>query len=162
MYDLTGFQRDLLYVIAGDDEPHGLAIKEEIENYYEKEIHHGRLYPNLDDVVEKGLVEKGSADRRTNYYTITARGRRELEARRGVGRSVRRRIALGVACLARPLKTASERFTPHLPHGLGQLVLLWMFVLEDRHEIVLGNFVLSHPRTVRLTDGSSIRRSYSS
>jgi DNA-binding PadR family transcriptional regulator len=48
MYDLTGFQRDLLYVAAGLDEPHGLAIKEELENYYEKEIHHGRLYPNLD------------------------------------------------------------------------------------------------------------------
>jgi len=27
MYDLTGFQRDLLYVIAGLEEPHGLAIK---------------------------------------------------------------------------------------------------------------------------------------
>ncbi len=26
MYDLTGFQRDLLYVIAGLDEPHGLAV----------------------------------------------------------------------------------------------------------------------------------------
>jgi len=26
MYDLTGFQRDLLYVVAGQDEPHGLAI----------------------------------------------------------------------------------------------------------------------------------------
>jgi len=37
MYDLTGFQRDLLYVIAGLDEPHGLAIKEELEDYYEKE-----------------------------------------------------------------------------------------------------------------------------
>ncbi|OAQ52006.1 hypothetical protein HTG_13575 [Natrinema mahii] len=82
MYDLTGFQRDLLYVIAGQDEPHGLAIKEELETYYEKEIHHGRLYPNLDDIVEKGLVEKGELDQRTNYYTITARGRRELEARR--------------------------------------------------------------------------------
>lgn len=82
MYDLTGFQRDLLYVIAGQDEPHGLAIKEELENYYEKEIHHGRLYPNLDEIVNKGLVEKGEADRRTNYYTVTARGRRELEARR--------------------------------------------------------------------------------
>ncbi|AGB32725.1 transcriptional regulator PadR family protein [Natrinema pellirubrum DSM 15624] len=82
MYDLTGFQRDLLYVIAGQDEPHGLAIKDELETYYEKEIHHGRLYPNLDDVVEKGLVEKGELDQRTNYYTITARGRRELEARR--------------------------------------------------------------------------------
>ncbi|WP_222914023.1 PadR family transcriptional regulator [Natrinema sp. SYSU A 869] len=82
MYDLTGFQRDLLYTIAGQDEPHGLAIKEELEDYYEKEIHHGRLYPNLDEIVDKGLVEKGELDRRTNYYTITARGRRELEARR--------------------------------------------------------------------------------
>lgn len=31
MYDLTGFQRDLLYVIAGREEPHGLAIKQELE-----------------------------------------------------------------------------------------------------------------------------------
>ncbi|QCW05091.1 PadR family transcriptional regulator [Natrinema pallidum] len=82
MYDLTGFQRDLLYTIAGQDDPHGLAIKEELEDYYEKEIHHGRLYPNLDEIVDKGLVEKGELDQRTNYYTITARGRRELEARR--------------------------------------------------------------------------------
>jgi DNA-binding PadR family transcriptional regulator len=82
MYDLTGFQRDLLYVIAGRDEPHGLAIKDELDNYYESEIHHGRLYPNLDTLVEKGLVEKSPKDRRTNAYTITQRGRRELEARR--------------------------------------------------------------------------------
>ena len=73
MYDLTGFQRDLLYVIAG---------LEELEDYYEKEIHHGRLYPNLDTLVEKGLVEKGQRDRRTNFYTLTRRGRRELDARR--------------------------------------------------------------------------------
>ncbi|MDF9748273.1 PadR family transcriptional regulator [Natrinema salsiterrestre] len=82
MHDLTGFQRDLLYTIAGQDNPHGLAIKEELEDYYEKEIHHGRLYPNLDEVVDKGLVEKGELDQRTNFYKITARGRRELEARR--------------------------------------------------------------------------------
>ncbi|MDG5777382.1 helix-turn-helix transcriptional regulator [Haloarculaceae archaeon H-GB2-1] len=82
MYDLTGFQRDLLYVIAGLDEPHGLAIKENLEGYYEKEIHHGRLYPNLDTLVEKGLVEKGEKDRRTNIYTLTRRGHREIAARR--------------------------------------------------------------------------------
>ncbi|MHB9285674.1 helix-turn-helix transcriptional regulator [Halobacteriales archaeon Cl-PHB] len=81
MYDLTGFQRDLLYVVAGLDEPHGLAIKEELENYYEKEIHHGRLYPNLDTLVDKGLVEKGEKDRRTNVYNITNRGTREIDAR---------------------------------------------------------------------------------
>jgi len=82
MYDLTGFQRDLLYTIAGQDDPHGLAIKEELEEYYEKEIHHGRLYPNLDTLVDKGLVEKSQRDRRTNEYVLTRRGRREIEARR--------------------------------------------------------------------------------
>ncbi len=82
MHDLTGFQRDLLYVIAGQDQPHGLAIKDELEDYYDQEIHHGRLYPNLDALVNKGLVEKGELDRRTNYYAETQRGHRELEARR--------------------------------------------------------------------------------
>lgn len=81
MYDLTGFQRDLLYVVAGKEEPHGLAIKEELEKYYETEIHHGRLYPNLDTLVEKGLVEKGQRDRRTNTYVLTRRGNREIDAR---------------------------------------------------------------------------------
>ncbi|WP_135852004.1 PadR family transcriptional regulator [Halorussus salinus] len=82
MHDLTGFQRDLLYVIAGLDEPHGLAIKDELESYYEKEIHHGRLYPNLDTLVDKGFVEKGQRDRRTNFYALNNRGERELDARR--------------------------------------------------------------------------------
>lgn len=81
MHDLTGFQRDLLYVISGLDEPHGLAIKDELDDYYDTEIHHGRLYPNLDTLVEKGLVEKGQQDRRTNYYAVTQRGQRELDAR---------------------------------------------------------------------------------
>ncbi|RQG99236.1 PadR family transcriptional regulator [Natrarchaeobius oligotrophus] len=82
MYDLTGFQRDLLYVAGGLNEPHGLAIKDELENYYESEIHHGRLYPNLDTLVDKGLLEKGTRDRRTNFYTVTRRGQREIEDRR--------------------------------------------------------------------------------
>lgn len=81
MYDLTGFQRDLMYVIAGLDNPHGLAIKDEIQKYYQKEIHHGRLYPNLDTLVDKGLVEKTAKDKRTNAYEITQRGQRELDAR---------------------------------------------------------------------------------
>lgn len=82
MDDLTGFQRDLLYAIAGMDEPHGLAVKDEMEDYYGKEIHHGRLYPNLDTLVDKGLISKGQKDRRTNFYKITERGERELKARR--------------------------------------------------------------------------------
>jgi len=82
MHDLTGFQRDLLYVIAGLEEPHGLALKSELQDYYENEINHGRLYPSLDTLVDKGLVEKGQKDRRTNVYSLTRRGDREIEARR--------------------------------------------------------------------------------
>lgn len=37
MEDLTAFQRNALYVIDGLDEPHGLAIKEELEANHEKE-----------------------------------------------------------------------------------------------------------------------------
>ncbi|ELZ52224.1 transcriptional regulator, PadR-like family protein [Halorubrum distributum JCM 9100] len=81
MYDLTGFQRDLLYLVDGLNDPHGLAIKAELEEYYEQEIHHGRLYPNLDTLVEKGLLEKSQRDKRTNEYTTTRRGTREIEAR---------------------------------------------------------------------------------
>jgi len=82
MFDLTGFQRDLLYVIAGLDESHGLGIKDEVESVYSTEINHGRLYPNLDTLVEKGLVEKGTIDKRTNSYRLTNRGKREIAARR--------------------------------------------------------------------------------
>ncbi|WP_256391344.1 PadR family transcriptional regulator [Natronoarchaeum rubrum] len=82
MYDLTGFKRDLLYVIAGLEEPHGLAIKSELEDYYESEVHPGRLYPNLDDLVEEGLVEKGSHDRRTNAYELSEKGYETLSQRR--------------------------------------------------------------------------------
>ena len=82
MNDLTAFQRDLLYVIAGKDDPHGLGIKSVLEDYYDKEVFHGRLYPNLDTLIDKGLVAKRQRDLRTNAYTLTDRGRREVEARR--------------------------------------------------------------------------------
>jgi PadR family transcriptional regulator, regulatory protein PadR len=82
MDDLTGFQRDLLYVIAGADQPSGQDIKEEIETYYSSDINHGRLYPNLDTLVNKELVEKGELDRRTNYYAISETGRQAIESRR--------------------------------------------------------------------------------
>lgn len=81
MDDLTGFQRDLLYVIAGAEQPSGQDIKAEIEQYYSADINHGRLYPNLDTVVNKELVEKGQLDRRTNYYELTETGERAIEDR---------------------------------------------------------------------------------
>ena len=79
---MTGFQRDLLYIVAGLEGPKGLEIKDELKEVYEGEIHHGRLYPNLDNLVEKGLIDKDEIDGRTNAYRVTRRGRREIDARR--------------------------------------------------------------------------------
>jgi DNA-binding PadR family transcriptional regulator len=40
------------------------------------------LYPNLDALVDKGYLEKGSIDKRTNEYTLTDAGRALLAERR--------------------------------------------------------------------------------
>lgn len=82
MHDLSAFQRDVLYVLAGLDDAYGLAVKSELETYYEDEVNHGRLYPNLDDLVDRGFVEKGEIDRRTNSYELTAEGVQLLADRR--------------------------------------------------------------------------------
>jgi DNA-binding PadR family transcriptional regulator len=81
MHDLTGFQYDLLYVIAKLEKPHGLEIKDELQKHYDQNIRHGRLYPNLDALVEAGLVEKGKKDDRSNEYRLQNLGRRELKRR---------------------------------------------------------------------------------
>ena len=71
--DLTAFQQNILTILA--EEPmYGLAIKRELEAYYGSEVNHGRLYPNLDDLVELGLVEKSELDKRTNQYELTEAG----------------------------------------------------------------------------------------
>jgi DNA-binding PadR family transcriptional regulator len=68
---LTSFQQSILRIVAGMGTPKGLAIKEKLEDYYAKEVNHGRLYPNLDTLVENGFVVKGERDKRTNYYELT-------------------------------------------------------------------------------------------
>jgi len=82
MFELTGFQRDLLYVIASLDGAHGLGIKNEIETIYEIDVNPSRLYPNLDTLVTKGLVEKGRIDDRTNSYDVTEQGKELIATRR--------------------------------------------------------------------------------
>jgi DNA-binding PadR family transcriptional regulator len=71
--DLTAFQQNIL-VILSEEPMYGLAIKRELEDYYGTEVNHGRLYPNLDDLVELGLVDKGELDKRTNEYELTDLG----------------------------------------------------------------------------------------
>jgi len=71
--DLTAFQHNIL-VILSEEPMYGLAIKRQLEDYYGTEVNHGRLYPNLDNLVEMGLVEKSELDKRTNQYELTDDG----------------------------------------------------------------------------------------
>lgn len=83
--DITQFQLDVLAILAGDgtadQADYGLAIKRALEGYYGEEVNHGRLYPNLDDLVDRGLVVKDALDDRTNTYALTDAGRGVLDAR---------------------------------------------------------------------------------
>ncbi|MFC7155595.1 PadR family transcriptional regulator [Halomarina halobia] len=75
--ELTAFQQNIL-VILSEEPRYGLAIKRELEDYYGSEVNHGRLYPNLDDLVEMELVEKSELDKRTNQYALTEKGKQAV------------------------------------------------------------------------------------
>jgi len=81
LFELTSFQRDLLYVVSGAERPSGQEIKTELQSSM-GEITHGRLYPNLDTLVEREYIEKGESDRRTNFYELTEKGMAGLRDRR--------------------------------------------------------------------------------
>lgn len=81
MYNLTGFQRDLLFVLDGMDGPSGKEVRQAIERSQDRKVRHARLYANLNELVEEGLVSKGREDGRTNEYDTTAAGHRLLRDR---------------------------------------------------------------------------------
>lgn len=85
--DLTTFQTNLLAAIAGhergyyESDTYGLSIKRALEDLYGGEINNGRLYPNLNSLVDQGLVEKEPIDDRTNGYALTDAGQHILRER---------------------------------------------------------------------------------
>jgi len=79
--DITAFQRDILRLLDREDHRKGTAIRDGLEAYYGVGVHHGRLYPNLDQLVEKGLIEKSQRNRRTNDYALTDAARAALADR---------------------------------------------------------------------------------
>jgi len=78
-FDLNSSKRDLLVEIYQMDQPSGQDIRGRIEAEHGEDVKHGRLYPNLDDLVDVGLIDKGEQNLRTNYYEITNDGRLLVE-----------------------------------------------------------------------------------
>jgi DNA-binding PadR family transcriptional regulator len=80
--ELTAFQRDILWAMSHRGAMKGFAVKDELELYYDEAINHGRVYQNLDALVEAGYVAKHSQDGRTNEYKLTADAKQALSRRR--------------------------------------------------------------------------------
>lgn len=76
----TPLQIQLLAAMKGlkGEKPSGQELKSRIVGTTLPQLNHGRLYPNLDDLVEDGYVAKGELDGRTNYYEITEDGEEAL------------------------------------------------------------------------------------
>lgn len=79
---LRAIKRDLLVVLEREGPQHGLKIKRTLDEQIESEITIGRLYPNLDELAEAGLIEKGSLTQRANCYRISDHGKRVLASYR--------------------------------------------------------------------------------
>jgi len=79
--DLTAFQRDVLWVLSNGGAQKGVGVRSQLENYYEKSVNHGQVYPNLNDLIERNLVKKSEVDGRTNEYSLTEEGHRALQRR---------------------------------------------------------------------------------
>ena len=81
--DLTQFQQDILLTLCRQGPSKGLAVMDGLEERYE-EVNNGRLYGNLNELVDQGLVAKSQRDKRTNEYALTDAGHEFLhrEAKR--------------------------------------------------------------------------------
>jgi len=73
---LTLFQQNILYVLAeSDGADYGLGVKRSLEDLYGEDVNHGRLYPNLNQLVDMRLIAKSELDKRTNESALTEIGR---------------------------------------------------------------------------------------
>ncbi|WP_227357562.1 helix-turn-helix transcriptional regulator [Haladaptatus salinisoli] len=79
--DLTAFQTHLLCLIYRLGPTEGVDLQEALEELYPEPINHGRLYPGLDRLVEKGLISKQTkaSDKRRNAYATVGRGEWAVE-----------------------------------------------------------------------------------
>jgi PadR family transcriptional regulator PadR len=75
--ELPDFRRDILLTLARSEPTHGQGLREDLGTLRDEDVNDGRLYPNLNALVEDGLVEKREKEHndRSNEYRLTDRGR---------------------------------------------------------------------------------------
>lgn len=80
--DVTGFQRDLLAVVASTCEPHpsGQTVRRAFEDVWDTDVNESRVYQNLEKLKQADLVATYPIDGRTKGYRVTENGRDLMSA----------------------------------------------------------------------------------
>lgn len=73
--ELTRFQIDILQFLH-QQARHGAGLRRELEEYYDEEINHRRIYENLNKLDSLGLVEKNEFEvsDKSHRYDLTQEG----------------------------------------------------------------------------------------
>lgn len=75
--ELVDFRRDILLTLARSGPTHGQGLKDDLACLRDEDVNDGRLYPNLNALVDDGLVEKheNRHDERSHEFELSKRGR---------------------------------------------------------------------------------------
>ena len=74
--EFSGFRRDILLVLAFGEPTNGRGLLEDLSSFRDEDVNEGRLYPNLNALVDAGLVEKRENlhDDRSHEFRLDDRG----------------------------------------------------------------------------------------
>jgi DNA-binding PadR family transcriptional regulator len=73
-HEITTFQYDLLRAVATLGTPSGQRVRRYIEEDYETDVPHSRVYQDLTDLSEAGFLGKGWKNGRESEYDLTDAG----------------------------------------------------------------------------------------
>lgn len=89
---LSALQWDVLWTLSKRGALSGIGIREELVDYYGEDVSYGEVYPNLDALVDFGLVTRREGDHHTSEFKLTEEGRHTLARRQvwqeGLGTSI--------------------------------------------------------------------------
>ena len=74
--EFIGFKRDILMILARSEPTHGRGLLDDLSSLRDEEVTGARLYPNLNALVDAGLVEKRENlhDYRSHEFRLADRG----------------------------------------------------------------------------------------
>jgi DNA-binding PadR family transcriptional regulator len=78
--ELSDFRRDILLTLARSQPTNGSGLLADLSTLRDEQVNGGRLYPNLNALVDAGLVEKRENyhDDRSHEFRLDDQGRRAL------------------------------------------------------------------------------------